>query len=410
MTDARARDDILELATRAKQAVHSPSSFMTELLVQQQQYACLNWLCRFDVLRRIPLPPSSVSYRDLARACDVPEDSLRAATRMVMTTGFLRETASGEAAHNALSAAFVENADLMTWMLHMVNHTVPFMNGFAAATEKFGDSLQTNETAFNVAFDTDLAYFPYLKSRPDLEREFDAYMQSQSKVHGGARVEHLLDGFDWAALPEDALVVDVGGGSGSTSLAVAREFEGLRFVVQDQATPIEGARRRKAAAAAEDPAWQRIELQEHDFFGPQPVAGAAVYLLRMIIHDWPDAKAAQILGQLARAMSPASRLLIMDMVIPAPGSGPILAEAALREKDLCMRQVFNAKERETGDWHSLVAQVDPPLRIRAIKRPDGCQHSVIEVALARDGHAGATNGVNKLNGTNGTNGTNGASH
>jgi hypothetical protein len=52
-------------------------------------------------------------------------------------------------------------------------------------------------------------------------------------------------------------------------------------------------------------------------------------------------------------MGPESRTLIMDMVIPAPGSGPVNAvtlvlEAALREQDLCMRQVFNARERPRG--------------------------------------------------------------
>jgi 6-hydroxytryprostatin B O-methyltransferase len=394
MADSRSRDDILELATRAKQAVHSPSSFMTELLVQQQQYACLHWLCHFDVLTRIPLPPSSISYHELAKVAGVPESALRSATRMVMTMGFLCETSEGKVSHNALSAPFVENPHLMTWMLHMVNHTVPFSRAFVKATEKYGDSEKTTETAFNVAFETDLAYFPYLKSRPDLEAEFDTYMQSQSKVHGGARVDHLLQGFDWSSLGEGSLVVDVGGGSGTSSLVVARAFKTLRFVVQDQATPIGNARNQKAKTP-DDEAWQRIELQEHDFFGPQPVIGADIYLLRMIIHDWPDEKAVQILQQLAKAMKPESRILIMDMVVPAPGSGPILAEAALREKDLCMRQVFNAKERETGDWHNLVQKVDPPLRIKAIKRPDGSQHSVVEVALLpRESNGGLWNGTN----------------
>ncbi|KAK0637046.1 S-adenosyl-L-methionine-dependent methyltransferase [Bombardia bombarda] len=362
MTNPRSRDDILELATRAKQAVHTPSSFMTELLIQQQQYTCLHWLCHFNILTRIPIPPSSISYHDLAKTTNVPESSLRAVTRMVMTTGFLHEPTPDHVSHSALSAPFIQDPHLMTWMLHMVNHTVPFMNGFIRATEKFGPSQKAAETAFNVAFNTDLAYFPYLKSKPELEREFDAYMQSQSKAHGGAKVEHLLDGFDWASLRDRALVVD------------------------DQATPIANARKQKSTSP--DDIWRRTELQEHDFFGPQNIKGADVYLLRMIIHDWPDDKAVVILQRLAQAMGPQSRILIMDMVIPAPGAGPVLAEAALREKDLCMRQVFNAKERETGDWYALVGKVSskPGLRIKGIiRRPDGCQHSVIEVVLDGNG-------------------------
>ncbi|KAH9907229.1 O-methyltransferase-domain-containing protein [Xylariomycetidae sp. FL2044] len=387
--DARARDLTLELAARTKHAVHSPSTFMTDLLVQQQQYTCLSWLVHFDVLTRIPLPPASISYPELAGRCGVPEGTLKAVARMVMTMGFLCETAQQEVAHNPLSGPFVENRDLMTWLLQMVNHTVPFMRGYVEATERWGHSEKVTETAFNVARATDLSFFAYLKSHPDVEASFDAYMQSQSKVSDGARVEHLLDGFDWKSLREGALVVDCGGGSGTTSLVVARAFPTLRFVLQDQATPIENARRQMAKASREA-AWDRFEVQVHDFFAPQPIVGADVYLLRMIIHDWPDAESAAILGRIARAMRPHSRLLIMDMVVPMPGTGPVLKEASLREKDLVMRQVFNAKERETADWHGLIRKVSPPMRIKDIKSPHRSQHSVIEVVLEGDG--GQANG------------------
>jgi 6-hydroxytryprostatin B O-methyltransferase len=39
-----------------------------------------------------------------------------------------------------------------------------------------------------------------------------------------------------------------------------------------------------AAGNGQNGVWERIERQEHDFFGPQPIVGADVYLLRMIIH------------------------------------------------------------------------------------------------------------------------------
>lgn len=40
-------------------------------------------------------------------------------------------------------------------------------------------------------------------------------------------------GFDWKALPEKALVVDVGGGVGSQTLTLAKKFSHLNFVIQD---------------------------------------------------------------------------------------------------------------------------------------------------------------------------------
>lgn len=48
-------------------------------------------------------------------------------------------------------------------------------------------------------------------------------------------------GFGWKDLPEDSVVVDVGGGVGSQCLALAKEYEHLQFVVQDREATITDA-------------------------------------------------------------------------------------------------------------------------------------------------------------------------
>lgn len=53
-------------------------------------------------------------------------------------------------------------------------------------------------------------------------------------------------------------------------------------------------------------------------FKEQPVKGAEIYLLRTIIHDWPDEEAISILRRLVAAMEPHSHLVIMDVVLPVP--------------------------------------------------------------------------------------------
>jgi 16S rRNA A1518/A1519 N6-dimethyltransferase RsmA/KsgA/DIM1 with predicted DNA glycosylase/AP lyase activity len=44
----------------------------------------------------------------------------------------------------------------------------------------------------------------------------------------------LLKGFDWKGLKENALVVDVGGGVGSTTLQLLKAYPHLRYIVQDR--------------------------------------------------------------------------------------------------------------------------------------------------------------------------------
>ncbi|KAI9707017.1 MAG: hypothetical protein M1820_004605 [Bogoriella megaspora] len=376
LTSIETRQDIFDSATRIKQLTQQPSDFLTDILVQQQQYACIDWICHFGVLNAIPLPPGSVSYSALATKLKLSESTIRSVARMAMTANFLSETPNGELAHNSLSAVFVEDPNLKTWLSYLVNRSVPCMRTYLEATEKWPDSIKGNETAYNIAMKTDLSFFDHLKTNPDLSSEFGRYMKSQSTVHAGASVDHLVTAFDWAALGK-AKVVDVGGNSGSASLALARAFPDLHFVVEDLPEPTKNARVQAESLSMD--LTGRIEFLEHDFFTPQPVKDADVYLLRMIIHDWPDVDAVRILKELAEVMKEGSRILIMDMVLPSPGTTSSTFEAALRQKDLMMRQVLNAKEREVEDWHMLVEKVDKDLRVMSIRRPQGSQHSIIEI-------------------------------
>ncbi|ROV95628.1 hypothetical protein VSDG_05335 [Cytospora chrysosperma] len=372
------RDAVIEHATQVKHLAHDPNSFLTELVVQQQQYHCIGWLCHFDVLSHIPLPPNAASYAEVAAGAKVPVSTLRSVARMAMTAGLLCETRDGYLSHNLLSASFVQDAHMRTQLLHMINQTVPIMAGLAEATEKWGDTRALNETAYNVVHHTDLPFFQHLKTRPDLGRGFDDFMRSRAVSHTGSKAEYLLEAFDWRSLG-DATVVDVGGSSGSTAIMLATAYSKLRLVVQDLPEPISSARSRVSELPGD--IRTRIDCIEYDFFTPQPVQGADVYLLRTILHDWSDADAIRILHGIVQAMGPSSRLLIMDMVLPRAGLGPRTFEAALRQKDLTMTQTFNAKEREIDEWRDLLARADARLEICAIERPPGSELSVIEAIL-----------------------------
>ena len=58
-----------------------------------------------------------------------------------------------------------------------------------------------------------------------------------------------------------------------------------------------------------------MALAGTDFFAEQPVTNASVFFMRMILHDWSDAKCVQILKRLRAAAQPNTRLLIIDMLV-----------------------------------------------------------------------------------------------
>lgn len=202
------REEILDSSTRIKQLTQQPSDFLTEILIQQQQYTCIEWLWNFNVLTGIPLRPGSISYADVATKFQVPESTLRSVARMAMTANFLCETKDGRLAHSSLSTAFVEDTSMATWLSYLLHRSVPCMRVFTQATERWPNPTKGNETAYNLTMNTKLSFFDHLKTNPDLSAEFGEYMKSQSTVNRGASVEHLLQGLDWVALGE-AKVVDV---------------------------------------------------------------------------------------------------------------------------------------------------------------------------------------------------------
>lgn len=132
----------------------------------------------------------------------------------------------------------------------------------------------------------------------------------------------------------------------------------------------------------------RISFQVHDFFSPQPVKDVDVYLLRMILHDWPAKEALAILKNLLPALKHGARLIIMDRVLPVPGSIPSDEESLLRVRDLTMMQTFNSKERELEDWTKLLAEASGGLALKVVKQPYGSVMSVMEVVYKGQGNAG----------------------
>ncbi|KAF8629507.1 hypothetical protein AX17_005633 [Amanita inopinata Kibby_2008] len=197
----------------------------------------------------------------------------------------------------------------------------------------------------------------------------------------------IFNGFDWHLLPKNSIVVDVGGGIGSTSMLLASAFSseedegaGLKFIIQDRPVVVELGKKAWKAQCPELLTSGAVEFQVHDFFTPQPVKHAAVFLLRVVLHDWPDDFARRILQQLRYAANKDTRLLIADFVLPHachdnlgrngevvsdscekiegaesfPVPAPLLANlgkanAMVYWMDLTMQVAFNSRERTLRD-------------------------------------------------------------
>lgn len=112
----------------------------------------------------------------------------------------------------------------------------------------------------------------------------------------------------------------MGGSWGSVSQMIARKHKQLRFVVQDLALVIsDGPSKLDPEVAG------RIEFMEHSFFEPQKVI-ADVYLFRLIFHDYSDKYCTRILKNLIPKMTKASKIVIVDAILPLPNTSPKVVE------------------------------------------------------------------------------------
>jgi len=374
-----ARQKLIGAAAKIQQLATEPSEFLPGLAVQYQLIACVRWLSHFSVLACIPLQ-GSVPYSDIASMCNIPVRTLRSVVRMAMTSNFLCEPKEGEVAHNSVSSQFVTKPAYQGWMSFMTEFYMPVSCKFVEATEKWGTSVQKDQTAVNLAMDTTLSSFDFITSNRDLSRKFAAYMKGV-QASEGTNSRHILTSFDWHW--HSGPVIHVAGSPGTIAVALAQAFPHLKLVVQDLSDTIKNSRGLLAVQPQE--IRSRITAAEHNFFEPQPHVPGAVYILRMLLHNWCDAEATKILASLLPAMksNPTARILIIDTLLPEPGTVDSVSEAMMRYRDMTMIQVFNTKERDLDEFKALLGNAsdhEAKLVLKRIQHHPGSTLSVLEVS------------------------------
>jgi hypothetical protein len=110
----------------------------------------------------------------------------------------------------------------------------------------------------------------------------------------------------------------------------------------------------------------------------------------MILHSYSNPYALSILRAIYPSMSPNSRILIMDQLVPPlAGTQPEPLERMNRTQDLQMVLLCNSHERDEMQWRELIDQVveddakgeGRKLGILGIRSPPESMFSMIEVGF-----------------------------
>jgi hypothetical protein len=117
----------------------------------------------------------------------------------------------------------------------------------------------------------------------------------------------------------------------------------------------------------------RITIEPGDFFTSVP-SGADAYILSHIIHDWDEDRCLTILGHVRKAMDPAGRLLIVEMVLPA---GDITHPGKML--DMVMLVALGGRERTEPEYASLLSKAG--FRLTRVV-PTKSAASIVEAVVA----------------------------
>jgi hypothetical protein len=254
--------------------------------------------------------------------------------------------------------------------------------------EKNPSANEPTQTGFCMANNTtDVEpMFVTFGNSPRRAKRFGGAMTS---LTGGEGYEpsYLVSNYDWASLDAaGATLVDIGGSHGVICTALAAQYPHMKFVVQDLPKTVASAPQLPAEIAP------RVSFQAYDFYTPQPVKGADVYLYRWILHNQSDKYAVKMLRQLIPALKKGARVLVNDHCLRKPGVESMWDEKLMRTMDLIMLTLLNARERSVEDFRELFARVDGRFKFLGETRPEGCRMSIVEAIWEGEDYGGEGSG------------------
>ncbi|KAJ7207224.1 O-methyltransferase [Mycena pura] len=375
-------------AAQITAAVSNPALAIINNSLSYHLSSCLRAAAALNIVEILrEAGPQGLHAQEIAKKAGTDPDKLSRVLRLLATHHVFREVNPDVFTNNRISSVidkgkpsellfekpaekFIGTSGLCAYLEHITDEG---FKSSAYMTDALMDpatafSQEPTATPFSRAFVTEAPIFAWFEEPENKERlvRFGVGQAGSTKIDPP---ESILLGFKWDQLPKDAVLVDVGGGVGSTSLIIAKATPNIRIVNQDRAPVSEHARGYWVEHLKSHVDSGMVEFQVHDFFTPQPVKNADVFLLRQILHDWPDDASIKILAHLRAAATPKTKLIIVDQIIPyatesalvdsLPGMArpappaPLLrnmgaASAVPYWADLHMYALLNGRERTIG--------------------------------------------------------------
>ncbi|KAI1439378.1 S-adenosyl-L-methionine-dependent methyltransferase [Annulohypoxylon stygium] len=363
-----ARDAALEATDELHRLLLGPLGLLMSCPGDHYLMLGVQYIYRYKLAQHVPLL-GEATFEAIAVAAGLDVKDVTRFLRLATRWHVFHETSRDTIVHTAASRQLLDNPDLEAWINNIAEEFWPSLSRTVDATQRWPGSEEPNESGYSLSHDTNENPFDIIKRNPVRQQRF-MDVQRFSHQHPSFSMTYLLTGYDFGSAH---VVVDVGGAYGMVAMALARKHLHLKVVVQDQPHIIKGLRERIPTDLKD-----RVRGMEHDFFRPQPVKGADVYLLRWVLHDWSDKYCIKILQAQVPGLKKGAKVVINDICIPEPGQVGIAADRGLRQMDISMKAFNNARERDYATWSMLFTAADPNFEFLGITLPEGARMAIIQ--------------------------------
>ncbi len=307
-----------------------PDALMAQLVFGKCVSMAISVAAKLRLADKLAAGPRTVA--DLASETTTHAPSLYRVLRALASVGVFAEQADGKFGQTTLSEFL--RSDVPGSLRGVADYC-----GAAWSWNAWGHllhSVRTGETAFDHLYGE--GCFDYLAKHPDESAVFNEGMTGFTSTISVA----VAEAYDFSAF---GTIVDVGGGHGILLTTILKKFPKLKGVVFDAPHVAEGARKPIADAGLAN----RLSAEGGDFFAAVPTGGD-VYIMKHIIHDWPDDLATTILRNCRTGVKDGGKLLLVEMVVP-PGNTPDFSKIL----DLEMMVLPSGKERTEAEYAKLLA-------------------------------------------------------
>lgn len=323
-------------------AVIPPWAQMMQMITGSWVSQCIGAAARLGIADHLVAGPRTGD--ELAQACGASADHVTRLMRMLASIGLFTVTGDRFALTPASDTLRTDVPGSMRYFAIAETdqaHWQPW--------GRFFDAVSAGQPMAREALGMDT--WEYYGRHPEQAADFTRAMHGLSQMAVGA----ALAAYDFSPYQ---VIADIGGAHGAVLAGILRAHPSARGLLLDLPHVVRDA----AGTLAREGVADRVEIVAGDFFASQP-AGADLYVLKHVLHDWNDDRATAILATTRAAMRPGATVLLIEFLLPpTPEPSPAFL------MDMNMMVVLDGRERSEADFAALLARAGLRL-VRVVPTP-----------------------------------------